>query len=105
MKGNLKYILAILLMVFFPAAGGEFCCLYSYISNPLFRFFLSVADCGDDNWPGDPFKPKALAQEKEVQLMITPVVQTQTLVEWFISPQGQTLAQSLGYLPLYPVTE
>ena len=40
-----------------------------------------------------------------MQLMITPVVQTQTLVEWFLSPQGQTLAQSLGYLPLYPVTQ
>lgn len=84
---------------------------------------------------GDPHQQKALAREKGVQLMMTPVAQaqgvlarsktqkqppirtlyliarenptaeTQTLVDWFISPQGQVMAQSLGYVPLYPVTE
>lgn len=83
----------------------------------------------------DPHKQKALAQEKGVQLMMTPVAQTrgilarsktqkqppvgtlyiitrenptaetQTLVDWFISPQGQAMAQNLGYVPLYPVAE
>lgn len=83
----------------------------------------------------DPEKQKALAQEKGVQLIITPValvqgilarsktqklppartlyiitrenptVETQTLVDWFISPQGQAMAQSLGYVPLLKVQD
>ncbi|EEC0294614.1 PstS family phosphate ABC transporter substrate-binding protein [Salmonella enterica subsp. enterica] len=30
---------------------------------------------------------------------------TQKIVDWFISPQGQVLVQNVGYVPLYPVTE
>ncbi|MCB7133894.1 PstS family phosphate ABC transporter substrate-binding protein [Salmonella enterica subsp. enterica serovar Hillegersberg] len=34
-----------------------------------------------------------------------PTPETQKIVDWFISPQGQLLVQDVGYVPLYPMTE
>ncbi|CAM3229925.1 Phosphate-binding protein PstS 1 [Klebsiella spallanzanii] len=34
-----------------------------------------------------------------------PTPETQKIVDWFISPQGQLLVQNVGYVPLYPMTE
>lgn len=34
-----------------------------------------------------------------------PTAATQTLADWFLSPQGQRLVQDGGYVPLYPVQE
>lgn len=31
-----------------------------------------------------------------------PTAETQKLVDWFLSPQGQQLVQDVGYVPLYP---
>lgn len=30
-----------------------------------------------------------------------PTPETQKLVDWFLSPQGQQLVQDVGYVPLY----
>ncbi|EAB8420348.1 phosphate ABC transporter substrate-binding protein [Salmonella enterica subsp. enterica] len=34
-----------------------------------------------------------------------PTAETQKLVDWFLSPQGQQLVQDVGYVPLYPVAK
>ncbi|MDJ40459.1 PstS family phosphate ABC transporter substrate-binding protein [Salmonella enterica] len=34
-----------------------------------------------------------------------PTAETQKLVDWFLSPQGQRLVQDVGYVPLYPVAK
>ena len=34
-----------------------------------------------------------------------PTVETQQLVNWFLSPQGQRLVQDVGYVPLYKILE
>ncbi|MFS3708643.1 PstS family phosphate ABC transporter substrate-binding protein, partial [Escherichia coli] len=31
--------------------------------------------------------------------------ETQKLVEWFLTPQGQSLVEDVGYVPLYPTME
>ncbi|MCV5295831.1 hypothetical protein OFC42_28995, partial [Escherichia coli] len=31
--------------------------------------------------------------------------ETQKLVEWFLTPQGQSLVEYVGYVPLYPTME
>ncbi|EAM8566908.1 PstS family phosphate ABC transporter substrate-binding protein [Salmonella enterica] len=34
-----------------------------------------------------------------------PTAETQKLVDWFLSPQGQQLVQDVGYVPLYPAAK
>lgn len=34
-----------------------------------------------------------------------PTAETQNLVDWFLSPQGQQLVQDVGYVPLYPAAK
>ncbi|EFE6906944.1 phosphate ABC transporter substrate-binding protein, partial [Escherichia albertii] len=32
-----------------------------------------------------------------------PTSETQKLVDWFLTPQGQSLVEDVGYVPIYPV--
>lgn len=34
-----------------------------------------------------------------------PTAETQKLVDWLLSPQGQQLVQDVGYVPLYPAAK